>query len=73
MLGEEVGDLLQDGSLANPALPVDDEDVVNEFSCQAVLDPAKDILATEEHARFNNGGTGDIWIAQVTHDNNPTL
>ncbi|MEA3325755.1 MAG: hypothetical protein U9R53_00330 [Chloroflexota bacterium] len=71
--GEEVGDLLEDGGLADAALPVDDEDMINEFACQAVFDPVKDILAPEEHTRLYDGCSSDIRIAKVVHCNKPTL
>jgi len=47
--------------------------MIDEFACQAVLDPAKDILAPEEHARLDDGRSGDIRISQVVHRSKPTL
>ena len=43
------------------------QDVVNEFPRQASLNPAKDILAAEEHAGFDNGCSSDIGIENVIH------
>jgi hypothetical protein len=63
-----MGDLLEDGCLAHPALAVDDQDVVNIFSGQAALNPAKDIFAPEKHAGLEDGSSGDVRIEQwFTH------
>jgi hypothetical protein len=73
MIREKIGDLLEDGGLANPALAVDDEDVVDELARQAVLNPSKDIFTPEEHTRLNDGCPSNIRIAQIIHNKNPTL
>ena len=47
--GKKLGDLFENRGLANPALAVEHQDVVDEFSRQAALDPTEDILAAEKH------------------------
>ena len=67
VVGQEIGDLFEDGGFADAALAMQHQDVVNEFPRQASLNPAKDILAAEEHAGFDNGCSSDIGIENVIH------
>ena len=67
MGGQVVGNLLEDRGLADPALAVYDQDMVDKPSTQVLLNPVEYILSTEEHARFYNRGSCDVWIEKIVH------
>jgi len=67
MLREVMGDLLEDGCLADAALTVDDQDMVNVLARQRALDPIEHILAAKEHAGFGDRRASDVRVEQLWH------
>src|SRR3990172_12368826 len=66
-VGEPVGELLQDRGLADPPLPVDDQDVIGKLPRQTVLNPVKDVLPAEEHLGVGDRRAGDVGVQWVSY------
>ncbi len=60
--------MLEDRGLADTALSVDDEDMIDELARQGAFDSGEHILPAEEHARFEYGRSSDIGIDIIWHD-----
>ena len=59
--------MLKYRGLANPALAVDYQDVVDETSTQVLLNPIEYVLPAKEHAWFYDRGSRDVWIEKIVH------
>lgn len=60
--GNVEGYLFEDGGLADAALAVEDEDVIDELAGEGALDPVEDVLAAEEHGLLCDWGSGNVRI-----------
>jgi hypothetical protein len=56
-----IADLMQEGCLTDPALTIQDDDLVARVA-EALRDPTQVFVATVEHVRGANRIADDIWI-----------